>query len=134
LTLAYDGAKPRKHECVFSAKPLKNETGVSALNISKRLLDYGMHSPTTYFPLIVDEALMIEPTESIEKEELDRFVEALRQISDEAYSDPNLVKNAPYNAAITRLDEVKASHPKTMALSWRMHQNRNVIKAAASKV
>lgn len=132
--LPYAKGRPRKHECVFSVKPMSKETGVRAADVAKRLLDYGLHSPTTYFPLVVEEALMIEPTESIEKEELDRFVEALRQISDEAYSDPNLVKNAPYNAAITRLDEVKASHPKTMALSWRMHQNRNVIKAAASKV
>jgi len=105
---------------------------LSARDVAKRLLDYGVHSPTTYFPLIVDEALMIEPTESMEKEELDRFFEALKKISDEAYSNPDLVKNAPYNASVTRLDEVKASHPKTMILSWRMYQNRNVIKAASS--
>jgi glycine dehydrogenase subunit 2 len=132
LELPYAKGRPRKHECVFSAKPLYKETGVRALDVAKRLLDYGLHSPTTYFPLIVDEALMIEPTESMEKEELDRFVEALKKISEEAYSNPDLVKNAPYNAAVTRLDEVKASHPKTMALSWRMHQNRNIIKDASS--
>ena len=130
--LPYAKGRPRKHECVFSIKRLYKETGVRALDVAKRLLDYGLHSPTTYFPLIVDEALMIEPTESTEKEELDRFVEALKKISDEAYSNPDLVKNAPHNAAVTRLDEVKASHPKTMALSWRMHQNRNVIKDASS--
>jgi glycine dehydrogenase subunit 2 len=132
LELPYAKGRPRKHECVFSAKPLYKETGVRALDVAKRLLDYGLHSPTTYFPLIVDEALMIEPTESMEKEELDRFVEALKKISEEAYSNPDLVKNAPYDAAVTRLDEVKASHPKTMALSWRMHQNRNIIKDASS--
>jgi glycine dehydrogenase subunit 2 len=132
LELPYAKGRPRKHECVFSAKLMYKETGVRALDVAKRLLDYGLHSPTTYFPLIVDEALMIEPTESMEKEELDRFVEALKKISEEAYSNPDLVKNAPYNAAVTRLDEVKASHPKTMALSWRMHQNRNIIKAASS--
>ncbi len=130
--LPYAKGRPRKHECVFSIKRLHKETSVRALDVAKRLLDYGLHSPTTYFPLIVDEALMIEPTESMEKEELDRFVEALKKISDEAYSNPDLVKNAPYNAAVTRLDEVRASHPKTMALSWRMHQNRNVIKDASS--
>jgi glycine dehydrogenase subunit 2 len=132
--LPYAKGRPRKHECVFSLKQMTKETGVRAADVAKRLLDYGLHSPTTYFPLIVDEALMIEPTESMEKEELDRFIEALQSISGEAYSTPDLVKNAPYNAAVTRLDEVKASHPKTMALSWRMHQNRNVIKAAMSKV
>jgi glycine dehydrogenase subunit 2 len=121
LTLPYDGRKPRKHECVISAKPLKNETGVSALNVAKRLLDFGLHGPTVYFPLIVDEALMIEPTETFEKEELDRFVEALRRICEEAYTNPQQVLTAPHNSAVSRLDEVKASHPRTMALSWRMH-------------
>jgi glycine dehydrogenase subunit 2 len=124
LTLPYDGNKPRKHECVFSAKPLKNETGVSALDIAKRLLDYGVHAPTVYFPLIVDEALMIEPTESAEKEALDYFVEVIRKISEEAYTNPEILLKAPYNTATSRLDEVKASHPRTMALSWRMYKKK----------
>jgi len=119
LTLPYNSEKPRKHEFVLSAKPLKNETGVSASNIAKRLLDYGLHAPTIYFPLIVDEALMIEPTETFEKEELDRFVEAMRKICEEAYKNPETVLKAPNNTAVSRLDEVKASHPRTMALSWR---------------
>jgi len=84
-----------------------------------------MHAPTVYFPLIVDEALMIEPTESFEKEELDRFVEVMKKISDEAYSTPDVVLEAPKNAAITRLDEAKASHPKTMALSWKMYLKKS---------
>jgi glycine dehydrogenase subunit 2 len=67
----------------------------------------------------------------VEKEELDRFVEVMKKISHEAYSNPDIVKKAPQNTAITRLDEVKASHPRTMALSWCMHLKRNVIKAAA---
>ncbi|MEM3536373.1 MAG: aminomethyl-transferring glycine dehydrogenase subunit GcvPB [Candidatus Bathyarchaeia archaeon] len=125
LTLPYNSEKPRKHECVFSAKQLKNETSVSALNIAKRLLDYGLHAPTIYFPLIVEEALMIEPTETFEKEELDRFVETLKKICEEAYKNPETVLKAPHNTAVTRLDEVKASHPKTMALSWRMYLKRN---------
>jgi glycine dehydrogenase subunit 2 len=124
LKLPYDGEKPRKHECVFSAKSLKKDTGVSALNIAKRLLDYGLHAPTIYFPLIVHEALMIEPTESFEKEELDRFVQAMHKICDEAYTKPQAVLEAPHNTAVSRLDEIKASHPRTMALSWRMHLKR----------
>jgi glycine dehydrogenase subunit 2 len=124
LILPYDDVKLRKHECVFSAKPLKKDTGVSAQNIAKRLLDYGIHAPTIYFPLIIDEALMIEPTESFEKEELDRFVEVMQKICREAYTDPEVVIKAPYNAAVSRLDEVKASHPRTMALSWRMYLKR----------
>jgi len=125
LTLPYSSERPRKHECVFSAKHLKSETGVSAFNIAKRLLDYGLHAPTIYFPLIVDEALMIEPTETFEKEELDRFVEAMRKICEEAYINPEVVIKAPHSTAISRLDEVKASHPRTMALSWRMYLKKN---------
>jgi len=128
--LPYAEGRARKHECVFSAKTLSKETGVRAVDVAKHMLDYGMHSPTTYFPTIVDEALMIEPTESVEKEELDRFVEVMKRISEEAYTNPELVKEAPHNLAVTRLDEVKASHPQTMALSWRMRQKRNVIKDA----
>jgi len=124
LDIPYNSEKPRKHECVLSAKPLKNETGVSALNVAKRLLDYGLHAPTIYFPLIVEEALMIEPTETFEKKELDRFIKTLKKISAEAYKNPGMVLNAPHNTAVPRLDEVKASHPRTMALSWRMHLKR----------
>ena len=125
LTLPYGGEKPRKHECVLSAKHLKSETDISALNVAKRLLDYGLHAPTIYFPAIVNEALMIEPTETFEKEELDRFVEAMRKICEEAYTNPEVVLKAPHNTAVSRLDEVKASHPRTMALSWRMHRKKN---------
>ena len=124
LELPYAKGQWRKHECVFSAKPLFKETGVRATDVAKRLLDYGMHAPTTYFPLIVEEALMIEPTESVEKEELDRFVEVMGKISEEAYTNPEAVKSAPHNASVSRMDEVRASHPKTMALSWRMYQRR----------
>ncbi len=124
LSVPYDGRKLRKHECVISAKSLKTETGVSALNIAKRLLDHGLHAPTIYFPLIVDEALMIEPTETFEKEELDRFIGALQVICQEAYANPKSVSEAPHNTAVSRLDEVKASHPGTMALSWRMHKKK----------
>jgi glycine dehydrogenase subunit 2 len=124
LTVPFNGRKPRKHECVISSKQLKTDTGISAQQIAKRLLDFGLHAPTIYFPLIVDEALMIEPTETFEKEELDRFVETTRKICREAYTDPQAITTAPHNTAITRLDEVKASHPNTMSLSWRMHIQR----------
>jgi glycine dehydrogenase subunit 2 len=128
LALPYDTEKLRKHECVFSAKPLKDDTGVSALNIAKRLLDYGLHAPTVYFPLIVEEALMIEPTETFEKEEIDRFADTMQRICEEAYAQPDIVLKAPHNTAISRLDEVKASHPNTMALSWRMHLTKQRTK------
>ena len=121
LELPYTPEKPRKHECVFSATPMMNETGVRTLDISKKLLDLGLHSPTNYFPLIVPEALMIEPTESEPIEQLDKFVDAMRTISDLAYTKPEEVTEAPANTAVGRLDEVTASHPKTMCLSWRWY-------------
>jgi glycine dehydrogenase subunit 2 len=84
-------------------------TGVRALDISKRLLDYGFHPPTNYFPLIVPEALMIEPTETESKPTLDAFVEAMQAIAAEAASDPALVKSAPHSTPVRRLDEVRAA-------------------------
>lgn len=96
------------HEVVLSAKRQKQESGVRALDISKRLMDYGFHPPTNYFPLIVPEALMIEPTETESKQTLDRFVAAMIQIAEEAKQNPELVKSAPHETPISRLDEVKA--------------------------
>jgi glycine dehydrogenase subunit 2 len=84
-------------------------TGVRALDVSKRLLDYGFHPPTNYFPLIVPEALMIEPTETESKPTLDAFVAAMQAIAAEARSDPELVKGAPHDTPVRRLDEVKAA-------------------------
>ncbi len=117
--LPYSPERPRKHEFVISASRLNKETGVRALNVSKRLLDYGVHAPTMYFPLIVDEALMVEPTETESKEDLDNFIMAMTRISEEAYENPKAVLEAPQNTAITRVDDVKASHPKSMCLAWR---------------
>ncbi|MCJ7631928.1 aminomethyl-transferring glycine dehydrogenase subunit GcvPB, partial [Candidatus Bathyarchaeota archaeon] len=111
----------RKHECVITCSQMKEETGVSAKDVAKRLLDFGIHSPTVYFPQIVEEALMIEPTESEPVEELDNLIRVLAQISKEAYSNPQIVKEAPTNASIGPLDEVQASHPRTLCVSWRAH-------------
>jgi glycine dehydrogenase subunit 2 len=97
------------------------DTGVSALYISKKLLDYGLHAPTTYFPLIVPEALMIEPTESEPVEALDAFIEALREINELAYMNPEDVLSAPHNTSVTKLDEARAAHPRTICLSWRKY-------------
>jgi glycine dehydrogenase subunit 2 len=99
------------HEFVVSATPLR-EHGVRALDVAKRLLDYGVHPPTTYFPLIVDEALMIEPTETESREDLDRVVDAFRRIVEEARSDPELLRDAPLSMPVRRLDEAEAArHP-----------------------
>jgi len=105
----------RKHEFVLSCEKLKQEKNVRALDVAKRLLDYGFHPPTIYFPLIVKEALMIEPTESESKEDLDRYVDALIKISDEK---PEIVKNAPSNTSVNRVDDVGAT--KKPILTWNM--------------
>ncbi|MBH65833.1 MAG: glycine dehydrogenase (aminomethyl-transferring) [Chloroflexi bacterium] len=96
------------HETVLSATRQKKR-GVGGLDIAKRLLDFGIHAPTMYFPLIVDEALMIEPTESESKETLDHFIAVMRQIDDEIDSSPELIHEAPHDLPVTRLDEATAA-------------------------
>ena len=88
---------------------LKREHGITALDVAKRLMDYGFHPPTIYFPLVVPEALMIEPTETEPKERLDAFVDAMHAIAREAAERPELVKEAPHTRPVRRLDEVKAA-------------------------
>ena len=96
------------HEFVASLKTLK-ASGVTAMDVAKRLLDYGFYAPTVYFPLIVEEALMIEPTETESKETLDRFAQALASIAQEAKTTPELVRRAPQRMVVDRVDEVKAA-------------------------
>ena len=101
--------KPVMHEFCLSGEPQKKAHGVRTLDIAKRLLDYGYHAPTIYFPLIVNEALMIEPTETESKETLDAFADALIAIAEEAASNPELVLSAPQTTPVKRLDEAQAS-------------------------
>ncbi|HVP58005.1 MAG TPA: aminomethyl-transferring glycine dehydrogenase subunit GcvPB [bacterium] len=101
-SLPYGGAC--KHEFVLSGKPWAR-AGVRTADIGKRLMDYGFHPPTVYFPLIVEEALMIEPTETESKETLDRFADAMEKIASEIESDPELVRGAPYSTPVSRVDE-----------------------------
>ena len=95
------------HEFVFSG--IKDNNYVSTLDIAKRLLDYGYHPPTVYFPLIIKEAIMIEPTETESKEEMDGFIEAMRKIAIEAKENPEILKSAPHTTVVRRIDEVKAA-------------------------
>jgi glycine dehydrogenase subunit 2 len=104
--LAYD--RTCMHECVFEGH-WEDAPDIHALDIAKRLMDYDFHPPTNYFPLIVHEALMIEPTETESRESLDAFVEALLKIAGEAHSQPELLKEAPHNTPIRRVDEIKAA-------------------------
>ena len=107
-----------KHEVVFSAKNLKNRYGVSAKDVCKRLIDYGIHPPTMYFPLpdVVEESLLIEPTETESKETIDQFIEVMKLIAKEAEEDPDLLRNAPHNTPNTRLDEALAA--RRPVLRW----------------
>ncbi|MCE7733251.1 MAG: glycine dehydrogenase subunit 2 [Candidatus Heimdallarchaeota archaeon] len=111
---------PRKHEFIASPLNMMRETGVNAGDVAKAILDYGIHSPTVYFPLIIKEALMIEPTEAETKFNLDRIAAAFQEISDLAYSNAEKVKNAPYLAARSRLDEFNLA--KNPILSERQRQ------------
>jgi glycine dehydrogenase subunit 2 len=99
------------HEFVATASPIKNERGIAAMDIAKRLLDYGLHAPTVYFPPIVKEAMMIEPTETESKETLDAFADALLAIAQE---DPEHVHQAPHSTPIARPDEVRAARQPIM--------------------
>jgi glycine dehydrogenase subunit 2 len=124
FSLPYGLGIPRKHECVISCSKLKMDTSVTAKDVAKRLLDFGVHAPTMYFPPIVEEALMLEPTETESLRELDGYVDIFTQISREAYEDPTIILEAPHNTAVGALDEVKASHPRTFCVSWRMHKKQ----------
>jgi glycine dehydrogenase subunit 2 len=100
------------HEFVLSGAPMKQELGIRTLDLAKRLLDYGYHPPTVYFPLLVEEALLVEPTETETKQTLDEFAAALAEILREAREDPELARGAPYSTPVRRLDEAAAAkHP-----------------------
>jgi glycine dehydrogenase subunit 2 len=101
------------HEFVASAQALKNDRGISAMDIAKRLLDYGYHAPTVYFPLTVKEAIMVEPTETESKETLDAFAETLFRITEE---DPELLHDAPHTTSVSRPNEVQAA--RQPVLCW----------------
>jgi glycine dehydrogenase subunit 2 len=120
------------HEFVLSARNLKREHGVTALDVAKRLMDYGFHPPTVYFPLIVPEALMIEPTETEAKETLDAFVDAMLAIAREAKDDPEVVKNAPTSRPVRRLDEVKAARQPVVRYLFDEHPPAHREPAAAA--
>jgi glycine cleavage system P protein (glycine dehydrogenase) subunit 2 len=115
----YEPAFPRRravHEFIITLRRLKERTGVTAMDVAKRLLDYGHHAPTTYFPLLVPECLLVEPTETECKETLDAFVEAMRAIKEEAQTEPERIKGSPYTRPVRRLDEVRAA--RDLDLRW----------------
>jgi len=104
-----------KHECVISAVRQLHESGIHALDIAKALIDAGFHPPTMYFPAIVKEALMIEPTECESRETLDAFIEAMIDIAEKAKQEPQTLKAAPLTTPVGRLDETKAARQLSIA-------------------
>jgi glycine dehydrogenase subunit 2 len=115
----FDLAFPKRratHEFIVTLKKLKDETGVSAMDAAKRLLDKDYHAPTTYFPLLVPECFLIEPTETESKEELDGFIKAMEEIANEARTAPEVVKGAPHTLPVKRLDDVRAA--RELDLAW----------------
>ena len=109
------------HEFVLSARNLKRQHGITALDVAKRLMDYDFHPPTIYFPLIVPEALMIEPTETETKETLDAFADAMQAIAREAAEEPETLKSAPHSRPVKRLDEVKAAKRAIVRYQFENH-------------
>ena len=107
---------PPMHEFVATARPLEKRHGVRATDVAKRLIDLGYHPSTVYFPLVVDEAMMIEPTETETPETLDAFADALRRVAREAASDPDLLHEAPVTTPVRRLDEARAA--RHLHLRW----------------
>jgi glycine dehydrogenase subunit 2 len=115
LPIAFD--RTCMHEFVLSGRGAKERLGIRTLDIAKRMLDHGVHPPTVYFPLLVDEALMIEPTETETKERLDHFADVVRAIIEEARDDPEVARNAPHTTPVRRLDEAGAA--KRPVVRWR---------------
>jgi glycine dehydrogenase subunit 2 len=97
------------HEFVLSGAPMKQQLKIKTLDLAKRLLDHGVHPPTVYFPLIVDEALLVEPTETETKETLEQFAQSVAEILREAREDPEIARAAPYTTPVRRLDEAAAA-------------------------
>jgi glycine dehydrogenase subunit 2 len=122
------------HEFVLSARGLKREHGVSALDVAKRLMDYDFHPPTVYFPLIVPEALMIEPTETETKETLDDFADAMLEIVRDAAERPELLKEAPHNRPVRRVDEVKAAKRAVVRYGFEDHPDLSAEPSQARQL
>ncbi len=118
MEAGFDAAYPKRrasHEFILTLKRQAKELGVNTMDFAKRMLDYGVHAPTTYFPLLVPECLLIEPTETEAKEDLDRFVEIMQNIQREAETQPEMVKQAPHSMPVRRLDDVRAARELDLA-------------------
>ncbi|HDJ85608.1 MAG TPA: aminomethyl-transferring glycine dehydrogenase subunit GcvPB, partial [Chromatiales bacterium] len=126
---AYPGRRAT-HEFIITLRCEAKESGMRAIDLAKRLLDYGFHAPTTYFPLLVPECLLIEPTETESRETLDAFAEAMMHIRDEAQESPERVRGAPYSLPVRRLDDVRAAREPDLV--WRRPPRPAPVPAPAA--
>ncbi|MET0067513.1 MAG: aminomethyl-transferring glycine dehydrogenase subunit GcvPB [Candidatus Thiodiazotropha sp.] len=120
MEAGFTAAYPQRrasHEFILTLKKQAKELGVNTMDFAKRMLDYGVHAPTTYFPLLVPECLLVEPTETEAKEDLDRFVEIMKTILEEAQTQPEVVRQAPHSMPVRRLDDVRAA--RELDLAWK---------------
>ena len=119
FAMAFDDRRAT-HEFILTLKREAKEMGVNAMDFAKRLLDYGYHAPTTYFPMLVPECFLIEPTETEDRATLDQFIAAMHAIREEAEQSPEVVKGAPHTLPVKRLDDVKAA--RELDLVWKPQQ------------
>jgi len=114
----FDAAYPERratHEFIITLRREAKDLGVNTMDFAKRLLDYGFHAPTTYFPLLIPECLLIEPTETESKDTIDLFIEACQAIAKEATENPDVLRKAPYHSKLKRLDETAAARKPCLA-------------------
>jgi glycine dehydrogenase subunit 2 len=117
----------RLEETVYSFKRMFEETGVQASNFALRVCDFGINSTFAFgYPLYIEQPWVVEPTESMDIDEMDKFVDVVKQVAEEAYSDPESVKTAPHHAAVGHVDFAKTENPETMALTWRMYKKKGL--------
>jgi glycine dehydrogenase subunit 2 len=117
----------RMEETVYSFKKMREETGVQAANVALRICDFGMNSTFAFgYPLYVEEPWVVEPTESMDIDEMDKFIQVVKQVAEEAYLKPDLVQTAPHCTTVGRVDFAKTENPETMALTWRMYKKKGL--------
>jgi glycine dehydrogenase subunit 2 len=117
----------RMEETVYSFKRMFEETGVQASNVALRVCDFGINSTFAFgYPLYIDEPWVVEPTESMDIDEMDKFIQVVKQVAEEAYTNPEIVRTAPHCTTVGHVDMAKTENPETMALTWRMYRKKGL--------
>jgi glycine dehydrogenase subunit 2 len=122
----YAKGRQRVEQVRYSLNTLTKDTGVTSEDVQRRMFDYGMHYWTSHHPYIVPQPFTLEPTESYSKDELDEYIEVLEQISKDSYENPELIKGAPYNSVVHRIDETTLDDPEKWAITWRAYLKKTI--------